>query len=388
LVEGTVVVSRRGEARIRRGHPWVFRSDVLRVEGVSPGAVVRVVGREGGSLGFAFYSSRSEIRLRMVERGESLSDSFLEERLRRAVGWRETIAAGAPACRLVHGEGDGLPSLVVDRYGDYLVVQTLSQATDRRKGEIVGALVQLLAPRGVLERNDPRVRSLEGLEQRISLLQGEVPDEIEVRENDVSFRVSLWKGQKTGLFLDQRENHLATRAYARGRTLDVFTYDGGFALHAASVAEEVLAVDVSGEALARVERNAARNGLRNVGVRDANAFDLLRAFDDEGERFDTIVLDPPAFAKSKDAVEKARRGYKEINLRALRVLKPGGCLVTCSCSYHVHEEDFEQILVDAAVDAGAPVVIVEKRRQSRDHPVLLGVPETYYLKCFILKRLE
>jgi 23S rRNA (cytosine1962-C5)-methyltransferase len=324
----------------------------------------------------------------MVERGESLSESFLEDRLRRAVGWRESIAAGAPACRLVHGEGDGLPSLVVDRYGDYLVVQTLSQATDRRKDEIVGALVQLLAPRGVLERNDPRVRSLEGLEQRISLLQGEVPDEIEVRENDVSFRVSLWKGQKTGLFLDQRENHLAARAYARGRTLDVFTYDGGFALHAASVADEVLAVDVSGEALARVERNAARNALRNVKVRDANAFDLLRAFDDEGERFDTVVLDPPAFAKSKDAVEKARRGYKEINLRALRVLKPGGCLVTCSCSYHVHEEDFEGILADASVDAGAEVVVVEKRRQSRDHPILLGVPETYYLKCFILKRLN
>jgi 23S rRNA (cytosine1962-C5)-methyltransferase len=387
LVEGTVVVSRKGEARIRRGHPWVFRSDVLRADGVSPGAVVRVEGREGKPLGFAFYSSRSEIRLRMVERGESLPEAFLADRLRRAVEWRETVAAGAPACRLVHGEGDGLPSLVVDRYGDYLVVQTLSQATDRRKEEIVAALVERLSPRGILERNDPRVRSLEGLEQRVSLLHGEVPDEIEVRENGVAFRVSLWKGQKTGLFLDQRENHLAARAYARGRTLDAFTYDGGFALHMASVAEQVLAVDVSGEALARVERNAAQNGLRNVSVRDANAFDFLRALDDEGERFDTVVLDPPAFAKSKDAIEKARRGYKEINLRALRLLKPGGCLVTCSCSYHVHEEDFERILVDASVDAGANVVVVEKRRQSRDHPIVLGVPETYYLKCFILRKL-
>jgi 23S rRNA (cytosine1962-C5)-methyltransferase len=388
LVEGTVVVSRKGIARIRRGHPWVFRSDILRAEGVPPGAVVRVEGREGEPLGFAFYSSRSEIRLRMIERRQSLSESFLADRLRRAIEWRERVAEGAPACRLVHGEGDGLPSLVVDRYGDYLVVQTLSQATDRRKDEIVGALVERLAPRGVLERNDPRVRTLEGLEQRVSLLHGEVPDEIEVRENDVSFRVSLWKGQKTGLFLDQRENHLAARAYARGRTLDAFTYDGGFALHTASVADEVLAVDVSAEALARVERNAALNALQNVSVRDANAFDFLRALDDEGERFDTVILDPPAFAKSKDAVEKARRGYKEINLRALRLLKPGGCLVTCSCSYHVHEEDFEQILVDASVDAGAEVVVVEKRRQGRDHPIVLGVPETYYLKCFILRRLN
>jgi len=388
LIEGTVVVSRKGQARIERGHPWVFRSDVLRTQDVTPGAVVAVRGREGEPLGFGFYSSRSEIRLRMIERGEALSPSFLAERLDRAIAWRAIVAEGAPACRLVHGEGDGLPSLVVDRYGDYLVVQTLSQATERLKDEIVDALVERLRPRGVLERNDPRVRALEGLEQRVSLLHGEVPDEIDVRENDVSFRVSLWKGQKTGLFLDQRENYLAARAYARGRTLDAFTYDGGFALNVASVAEEVLAVDVSGEALARVGRNAALNGLRNVSVRDANAFDLLRALDDAGERFDTVILDPPAFAKSKDAVEKARRGYKEINLRALRLLNPGGCLVTCSCSHHVHEDDFERILVDAAVDADTEAVVVEKRRQSRDHPIVLGVPETYYLKCFILRKFK
>jgi 23S rRNA (cytosine1962-C5)-methyltransferase len=388
LIEGTVVVSRKGEARIERGHPWVFRSDVVRTEDASAGAIVEVRGPKGEPLGFAFYSSRSEIRLRMIERGESLSESFLADRLERAIEWRLTVAAGAPACRLVHGEGDGIPSLVVDRYEDWLVVQTLSQATERRKDEIVSALVERLHPKGVLERNDPRVRSLEGLEPRVSLLHGEVPDEVEVRENGIVFRTSLWKGQKTGLFLDQRENYLAARSYARGRVLDAFTYDGGFALNVAAVAEEVLAVDVSAEALARVERNAARNGLRNVSVRDANAFDLLRALDDAGERFDTVVLDPPAFAKSKDAVEKARRGYKEINLRALRLLKPGGCLVTCSCSHHVHEEDFERILVDAALDAGTEAVVVEKRRQSRDHPIVLGVPETYYLKCFILRKLK
>jgi 23S rRNA (cytosine1962-C5)-methyltransferase len=386
--EGTVVVSRKGEARIRRGHPWVFRSDLLKSEGVAPGATVRVEGRNGEALGFAFYSSRSEIRLRMVERGPALPESFLRDRLQRALAWRDTVAAGARACRLVHGEGDGLPSLVVDRYHDYLVVQTLSQATERRKDEIVQALAEMLAPKGVLERNDPKVRQLEGLEQRVGLLFGEVPERVEVEEGGVHFLADLWKGQKTGLFLDQRENHLAARAYARGRVLDAFAYDGGFALHAASVAEDVLAVDVSGEALARVQANAARNGLHNVAVRDANAFDLLRAFDDQGERFDTVILDPPAFAKSKDAVEKARRGYKEINLRALRLLRPGGCLVTCSCSYHVREEDFEGILADAAADAGAAVVVVEKRRQGRDHPILLGVPETYYLKCFILRKLK
>jgi 23S rRNA (cytosine1962-C5)-methyltransferase len=386
-IEGPVVVSRKGQARIERGHPWVFRSDVVKDGGASPGAVVRVADVRGTPLGFAFWSSRSEIRLRMIERGEALSESFLRDRIARALGWRETVAAGAGAYRVVHGEGDGLPSLVVDRYGDHLVVQTLSQGTERAKAEIVAALVDLLRPAGVLERNDPRVRALEGLEPAVSVLHGEVPDAVEVAEGDVRFRVDLRKGQKTGLFLDQRENHLAARRYARGRVLDAFTYDGGFALQVARQSDEVIAVDLSGEALARVQTNAALNGIGNVAARDANVFDLLKELDQRGERFDTGILDPPAFARSKDAVEKAVRGYKEINLRALKILKPGGCLVTCSCSYHVHEEEFEAILADAAVDAGATVTIVEKRRQARDHPVVLGVPETLYLKCFVLRKL-
>jgi 23S rRNA (cytosine1962-C5)-methyltransferase len=385
-VEGTVVVNRKGEARVQRGHPWVFRSDVVRDRGLGPGALVRVEGPQGRALGFAFYSSRSEIRLRMVERGLALSPAFLRERLAAAIRWRDTV--GAPACRLVHGEGDGLPALVVDRYGDVLVVQTLSQGMDRRKDEIVETLVDLLHPKGILERNDPKVRQLEGLESRVGRLHGEVPERVEVEENGVRFLADLYGGQKTGLFLDQRENHAAARTYARGRVLDAFTYDGGFALQVAGVASEVLAVDVSAEALARVRANAERNGLTNVDTRDANVFDLLHEMDGKGERFDTVILDPPAFAKSKDAVEKARRGYKEINLRALRLLSPGGCLVTCSCSYHLHEEDFESILAAAAVDARATVTVVEKRRQARDHPVVLGVPETYYLKCFILRKLD
>ncbi len=386
-VEGSVVVARKGEARIRRGHPWVFRTDVTKAEGLTPGAVVRVDGPRGQVLGFAFFSSRSEIRLRMIAGSETLSATFLRDRLAAALGWRDRVAAGAQACRLVHGEGDGLPSLVVDRYADYLVIQTLSQGTDRLKEVIVRELVELLHPKGILERNDPRVRTLEGLEQKVGLLHGEVPETVEIDEGGVVFAADLWKGQKTGLFLDQRENHLMARSYAHGRVLDGFTYNGGFGLQVARLAREVVAVDVSAEAVARVEANAARNGLTNVSVRDANAFDLLREMDGRGERFDTVILDPPAFAKSKDAVEKARRGYKEINLRALKVLSPGGCLITCSCSYHVHESDLEEILAAAAVDAGATVTVVEKRRQARDHPVVLGVPETYYLKCFVLRKL-
>lgn len=382
-----VVISRKGEARVLGGHPWIFRTDVLRADGVAPGTVVRVLGASGRPLGFAFYSAQSEIRLRMVSRGESLSDDFLRERLVGALEWRSVVAPGAEAYRVVHGEGDGVPSLIVDRYGPYLVVQTLSQATEARKDEIVRLLVDLLSPRGILERNDPRVRRLEGLESRVGLLHGEVPETVEVVENGVRFEVDLWKGQKTGLFLDQRENHLMARAYARGRVLDGFTYNGGFGLTVADRAESVLAVDVSADAVARVRRNAQRNGVANVVAREANVFDHLRELDDRGERFDTVILDPPAFAKSKDAVAKARRGYKEINLRALKILRPGGCLVTCSCSYHVHEADLEGILAEAATDAGATVTVVEKRRQARDHPVVLGVPETYYLKCFVLRRL-
>jgi 23S rRNA (cytosine1962-C5)-methyltransferase len=386
-IEGPVVVSRKGQARVERGHPWVFRSDVLKDGGASPGAVVRVQGPRGEPLGFAQWSSRSEIRLRMIERGDTLPDGFWRARIERALEWREVVTTGAEAYRVVHGEGDGLPSLVVDRYGDYLSIQTLSQATERAKAEIVAALVQVLDPKGIVERNDPRVRQLEGLPPVVSVLHGDVPDGVEVLEGDVRLRVDLRRGQKTGLFLDQRENHLAVRRYARGRALDCFTYDGGFALQMARQCDEVVAVDLSAESLERVKANAARNGMSNVVTRDANAFDLLRSLESAGQTFDTIVLDPPAFAKSRDAVEKAVRGYKEINLRALKLVRPGGVLVTCSCSYHVHEDGFESVLEAAAVDAGAAVTVVEKRRQARDHPVLLGVPETYYLKCFVLRKL-
>lgn len=384
---GQATVSRKGENRILSGHPWVFRSDVAKRDGCAPGAIVRVLSQRGRTLGFAFYSSRSEIELRVIARAEELPAGFLGERLAAAIAWREQIAPGAEAVRLVHGEGDGLPSLIVDRYGPYLVIQTLSQASDALKPVIVATLVELLNPKGILERNDPRVREFEGLDRHVGLLHGEVPETVEVREGEVTFAADLWKGQKTGLFLDQRENRLMAKGYARGRVLDGFTYNGGFALHVAKQATSVLAVDSSAEAIERTRRNAARNGAASVEAREANVFDLLHDLHKGGERFDTVILDPPAFAKSKGAVDKAARGYKEINLRALHLLNPGGMLITCSCSYHIHEADLEEILEAAAADVGATVTIVEKRRQGRDHPVVLGVPETYYLKCFVLRRL-
>ncbi len=385
---GIAVVSRRGEGRVQRGHPWVFRSDVARVGDAAPGSIVQVLAVSGRPLGFAFFSSRSEITLRVIQRGTELPADWLRQRLMAALAWRQSVAPGASTCRLVHGEGDGLPSIVVDRYERWLVVQTLSQASEALKGELVALLVELVAPEGILERNDPRVRQLEGLEQKVGLLHGQVPDVVEASEDGLRLQADLWRGQKTGLFLDQRENHLLSRQYARGRVLDAFTYGGGFALQMAAVADEVLAVDVSAEALARVAANAALNGLSDrVRTREANVFDLLRELQERRQRFHTVVLDPPAFAKSRDAVEKAWRGYKEINLRALRLLEPGGTLITCSCSQHVHEDDFEQIVTDAARDAHCTVALIEKRRQARDHPVLLGVPETYYLKCFVLRKL-
>ncbi len=307
--------------------------------------------------------------------------------MRRPFRFRDSLAIDATACRLVHGEADLLPSLIVDRYGDYLVLQALSQGMDRLIPELTALLVELVKPAGILARNDPRVRLLEGLEQRVEVLHGTVPDHIEVREGAVWYSVDPYRGQKTGLFLDQRENREAALRYAHGRLLDAFSYNGGFALALAPRCSEVLAVDISEDAVARIRTNAERNGLAHVHARAMNVFDELRELERRGERFDTIVLDPPAFAKNKASVVKALSGYKEINLRALKLLTEGGFLITCSCSYNVSEADFADVLASAAVDAHAEVAVVEKRMQGRDHPVLITVPETYYLKCFILRKL-
>ena len=383
----TVTISARGEQRIRNGHPWIYRSDVVKAV-AGPGTTALVLGPRGRPVGHALYSDRSEIALRMVARGEEgLAPDVWRRRLEQAIGFRESLEIDASAFRLVHGEGDRLPSLVVDRYGPYLVVQALSQGMDRLLPEITELLADLVKPEGILARNDPRVRLLEGLEQRVEVLYGAIPDVIEAREGHVTYQVDPYRGQKTGLFLDQRENRVAAARYARGRLLDTFSYNGGFALALAPRCDAVLAIDISEDAVARVRLNAQRNNLAHIEARAMNVFDELRELERRGERFDTIVLDPPAFAKSKAAAAKALSGYKEINLRALKLLAPGGYLITCSCSYHVHEAQFADMLADAAVDAGAEVAVVEKRMQGRDHPVLMTVPETYYLKCFILRKL-
>ena len=383
----TVTVSRRAEERVHSGHPWIYRSDVVETS-ASAGDTVRVVGPRGRALGDALYSDRSEIRLRMLTRGDVRADAALwRARLQQAIAFRATLDIDATAYRLVHGEADLLPSLVVDRYGEYLVVQALSQGTDRLLPEIASWLNDVASPRGILARNDPRVRSLEGLEQTVAVVSGEVPDTIDVREGRVEYAVDPYRGQKTGLFLDQRENREAALRYARGRLLDTFSYNGGFALALAPRCDEVTAIDISEDAVARIRLNAQRNGLTNVQARAMNVFDELRELERRGETFDTIVLDPPAFAKNKASVPKALSGYKEINLRALKLLTPGGYLVTCSCSYNVGEAAFADVIAAAAADARTDVTVVEKRMQGRDHPVLMTVPETYYLKCFILRKL-
>lgn len=381
----TVTISVRGEQRLRGGHPWIYRSDINEAT-AGPGDIVAVRNVKGRVLGSALYSDQSQIAIRMLTYGERVADAALiASRIASAIAFRESLAIDATAYRLVHGEADLLPSLVVDRYGDYLVVQALSQGMDRLLPVVVETLSALLRPKGILARNDPKARVLDGLPQEIAVLQGEVPDTVTVQECGLEYEVDLRHGQKTGLFLDQRENREAAARYARGRVLDCFSYNGGFAMKMASRATETIAFDISEDAVARVRSNAVRNGV-TVDARVGNVFDELRGLDRVKERFDTIVLDPPAFAKTKSAVEKAITGYKEINLRALRMLKPGGFLITCSCSYNISEGMFAQIVYDAAVDAETHVTMVEKRMQGRDHPVLLGVPETYYLKCFILRK--
>jgi 23S rRNA (cytosine1962-C5)-methyltransferase len=288
----------------------------------------------------------------------------------------------------VHGEADLLPSLVIDRYGSYLVLQALSQGMDRLVGSITGWLSEILSPTGVLARNDPKVRSLEGLAQTVEVLAGSVPDTVVVTEGPIEYEVDLRRGQKTGLFLDQRENREAAARYAHGPLLDCFSYHGGFALRLASRCRTAEAIDISADAVAHIQSNAVRNRVVNLTAREANVFDELRRLEKAGERYDTIVLDPPAFAKNKASVPNAIAGYKEINLRAMRLLSPGGYLVSCSCSYNVNEETFAAVLHEASVDSHTPVTIVERRMQGRDHPVLVGAPETHYLKCFILRRVE
>jgi 23S rRNA (cytosine1962-C5)-methyltransferase len=379
-----VRVTARGAERWVRGHPWIYRSDVT--AGDAPAGLVPVHDPRGRFLGQALHSPSSEIRLRLLERTDRPVD---------AAWWRERLAASAArrtgidatAWRLVHGEGDGLPSLVVDRYDRWLVAQILSAGLESMRDSVVDALEETFHPDGILLRNDAPVRRREGLDETVVLARGTVPRELEVREGGVRYLAAPWDGQKTGAFLDQRPNRLLAGELAApgGRALDAFAYHGSFAIHLAGRAASVLALDVSREALERGAANAALNGLANIEWREADAFETLRAFARARERFDTIVLDPPAFAKSRGAVAAALRGYHEINLRAMRCLTPGGTLLTASCSFHVRVPEFLGMLADAAADSGRRILLRRVLGQGVDHPEVLTIPETGYLKAAVLQ---
>jgi len=381
-----VRVNRKGANRVASGHPWIFSSDVTSRGEAVPGSVVQVVDPNRRPLGVAHYSSSSQICLRLLsDRVEPVDAAFFARRIAAAGDFRGAIVRDSDAYRLVHAEADLLPALIVDRYGDYLVVQTLDQGMDRAKDEIVAALVKLLSPRGIVLRNDASVRRKEELPLETVVAHGEIPPEVLVRMNGLQFHADLLQGQKTGNFLDQRENYLAAVRYGRGKALDCFTSTGGFALHLAAPCESVEAVDSSSEALALAAKNAAANRIDNIQFRQADVFELLSGYASARREFDMVVLDPPAFAKSRGSLEGAARGYKDINLRALRLLRPGGVLVTCSCSHHMSEAMLLDVVAAASLDAGRKLRVLERRTQAQDHPILLTVPETHYLKCLILQ---
>jgi 23S rRNA (cytosine1962-C5)-methyltransferase len=382
-----VRVTRKAAARVAAGHPWIFSSDIADRNGAQPGEAVKVADTAGRPLGTAHYSSTSEITLRMLSRQvEEIGREFFLRRLCAAEEHRRAVVRDSNAYRVVHGEADLLPALVVDRYGEYLVMQTLDQGMDAAKGEIASCLEQIFHPRGIVARNDVAVRVKEHLPLERAVAAGEVPEFVPVQMNGVAMRADLLRGQKTGIFLDQRENYRAAARYARGgKALDCFTSTGGFALHLAPHCESVEAVDSAAAALAAARANAEANRIGNIEFHEADVFDLLAGYAAARRQFSLVVLDPPAFAKSRRNLDAAAGGYKEINLRALRLLPPGGILVTCSCSHHVSEAMLLEVVAQASLDAGRTLRVLERRTQSRDHPILLTVPETMYLKCLILE---
>ena len=385
-----VRISSRGVMRLKSGHVWVYRSDIVSADGAAPGAVVSVTDERGKKLGAALYSSSSQIAIRLISR-EPVGDfpALLRQRIAEAIAYRENLVRDTDAYRVIFSEADFLPGLIVDRYNDVVSLQILTQAMDGEpvREAIIAELAQRLKPASIVERVDARVRELETLPPRVSgLVRGE-KTATTFSMNGVHFRYDAVEGQKTGAFLDQRENYAAAAQYARGEALDVFCYQGGFALHLAGSCTQVSGVDSSRPALEMAEQNAGLNQGRLGGKEmewiEANAFGLLKDYASANRRYDMIVLDPPAFAKSKRDLDAAMRGYKELNLRALKMLRPGGILVTCSCSYHVSRTEFLEMLGEAAVDSRRSLRLVEVRGQARDHPILVNVPETGYLKCVI-----
>jgi 23S rRNA (cytosine1962-C5)-methyltransferase len=387
----TASVSHRGAERWASGHPWIFKSDVVHFPSTDAGAV-RVFDQRKRPLGTALWSPHSEIALRLLDRDSAarIDEAWWQERLARALARRAAVARVASAYRLVHGEGDALPSLVCDRYGDYLVVQLLSAGLEAFRAEIVASLVRLTAARGILARNDAPVRQREGLPREVALLTGSVPETVEVMEHGVRYVAAPWTGQKTGAFLDQRENRALAGALAQGRadTLDCFSYHGSFALHMARGAARVTALDSSAKALERARANATLNRISNVSFVEADAFDYLRAREESGTQYDMIVLDPPAFAKSRASLPKALGGYKEINLRAMRLLAVGGVLFTASCSYHVTKALFLEMLQYAAQDSGRRLALRRIVAQPDDHPEIITIPESGYIKGAVLEAMD
>ena len=385
-----VRVNRKAAERLYDGHLWVFASDIIDRGEAQAGDFVKVVDQKGKALGTAHYSSSSQIVLRLLsERVQPIDEDFFFKRCEAALRFREQVVKGTNAYRLIHAEGDLLPGLIVDRYADYLAIQFLDQGMDKQTGEVVSALTRLLSPKGIVARNDVAVRSKEELPLETKVLSGEVPPHIDIEMNGIRFAADLMGGQKTGIFLDQRENYLAVREYARGgRALDCFTGSGGFALYLAKACASVEAVDSSGAALEIAKKNAATNDIGNIEFREANALQYLPGLVSARRTFDLVVVDPPAFTKSRESVEQAARGYKEINLRALRLLNPGGVLVSCSCSHHMSEAHLFETVAQAALDCGKRLRVLERRTQGLDHPILLTVPETHYLKCLIFQDLS
>ena len=385
----TVTVNKRGADRIRRGHIWIYRSDVSDASDAGAGSVATVRDQNRNFVGQAFYSDSSQIALRFLSQSEEPIDrDWWRRRILEAVSRRPHKTSQTNAYRLVYSEGDLLPSIIIDQYDDVLVLQTLSQGSEAAKPLLVELLAEELKPQAIIERNDVRVRQHEGLELAVGVLYGKAPGEIEILQDGVRFLVAPLSGQKTGSFLDQRENRIAAAALAHGRALDCFTFNGAFALHLARVCTSVTGLDISADAVAAARSNAALNNIANAKFEEANVFDALRELEGTGERFDTIVLDPPAFAKNRASAKAAARGYKEINLRAIKLLNPGGILISCTCSYHMPEDLFLGIIAEAATDARRKLQLIEKRTQSSDHPILLGVPETYYLKCVVARVLD
>jgi 23S rRNA (cytosine1962-C5)-methyltransferase len=379
-------VNRKAADRVASGHPWIFASDILDRGTAQPGEAVRVIAANGRPLGAAHYSSTSQIALRLLSSTiEPIDRAFFLRRLAAAEAHRRAVVRDTTAYRAVHGEADLLPGLIVDRYADYLVIQTLDQGMDAAQADIVSCLQEIYSPSGIVARNDAAVRAKEQLPLETTVVAGEIPGTVSIAMNGLSLEADLLRGQKTGIFLDQRENYAAAARYARGHALDCFTSTGGFALHLARRCNSVEAVDSSATALATARANALRNSIASVEFREADVFDLLAGYASARRHADLVVLDPPAFAKSRQTVEAAARGYKEINLRALRLLGPGGILVTCSCSHHIGESALFELVAEAALDARRTLRVLERRTQSQDHPILLTVPETLYLKCFILE---